>query len=73
MATAVRLGGPDPGGHQRDVGKGEFDADHLTLFVGENPFFGSLPGVERRRRAPAPAPDSNYAGLLNSLMPCVAV
>jgi hypothetical protein len=26
--------------------KDEFKADHLILFVGENPFFTPLPGVE---------------------------
>ena len=64
MATAVGRGGPEPGGHQRDVGKGEFDARHPTIFVGENPFFGPLPGVERRRRAPYPPIGSKDAVLL---------
>jgi hypothetical protein len=53
--------------------KDEFKADHLILFVGENPFFAPLLGVESRPRAPAPATASKYSELLNSLVPCVAV
>ena len=45
--------------------KDEFKADHLILFVGENPFFAPLLGVESRPRAPAPATVRNGSGLLN--------
>ena len=64
MATAVRLGARIQEVINEMSGRANSMPVTPTLFVGENPFFGHLPGVERRRRAPYPPIGSKDAVLL---------